>query len=246
MLQTCWGSGPCLVCPTIPLLFLSINFYQFLVHGHGQGEQIHSSSLVSWPEMMSGGGGGISSSGQGVRRSNLVGCISSILLLFLALLIIPWYLLLLLLLSYLYLSLLCNSFFLCSLLFPFLLSIPVPGPSTRAWPLARYHPRPRWSPLDQESAAIIWEQCRALDCCRQWIGAVDGGVETTGGGEDGTQPRLSLRCCSRHAGPLQILSIWLGQTHLNLTPGMLLSLSCRIFAKLKSFMFAKMASSSFQ
>ena len=134
-------TGSCLVCPTITLLFLSINFYQFLVHGHGQGEQIHSYSLVSWPEMMSGGGGGISSSGQGVRRLNLVGCISSILLLFLALLIIPWYLLLLLLLSYLYLSLLCNSFFLCTL-FPFLLSslwILVPGQSTWAWLLARYH-----------------------------------------------------------------------------------------------------------
>ena len=82
-------TGPYLLCPTIPLLILSINFYQFLVHGHGQRDQIHSSSLVSWPEMMSGGGGGLSSSGQGVRRSNLVGCISSILLLFLALLIIP-------------------------------------------------------------------------------------------------------------------------------------------------------------
>ena len=51
--------------PTIPLLLLSINFYQFLVHGHGQGEQIHSSSLLSRPEMMSGGGGGLSSSGEG-------------------------------------------------------------------------------------------------------------------------------------------------------------------------------------
>ena len=74
--QTCWGSGPCLVYPTIPLLLLSINFYQFLVHGHGQREQIHSSSLLSSPEMMSGGGGGLSSSGEGFRRSNLIGCIS--------------------------------------------------------------------------------------------------------------------------------------------------------------------------
>ena len=211
MVQTCWGSGPCLVCPTIPLLFLSINFYQFLVHGHGQREQIHSYSLVSWPEMMSGGGGGISSSGQGVRRSNLVGCISSILLLFLALLIIPWYLLLLLLLSYLYLSLLCNSFFLCSLLFPFLLSIPVPGPSTRAWPLARYHPRPRWCPLDQESAAIIWEQCRALDCCRQWIGGWT--VEWRPRGRRGrdtaaAQSPVLLPSCRTFTGVR-----WLGQTH---------------------------------
>ena len=174
-------TGPCLVCPTITLLFLSINFYQFLVHSHGQGEQIHSSSLVSWPEMMSGGGGGLSSSGQGVSGSNLVGCISSILLLFLALLIIQWYLLLLLLLSYLYLSLLCNSFFLCTL-FPFLLSslwILIPGPSL-SLTLGSLSPHLRWCPLDQESAAIIWEQCRALDCCRQWIGAVDGGVETAG------------------------------------------------------------------
>ena len=67
--QTCWGSGPCLVFvyPTIPLLLLSINFYQFLAHGHGQREQIHSSSLLSSPEMMSGGGRGLSSSGEGFQ-----------------------------------------------------------------------------------------------------------------------------------------------------------------------------------
>ena len=196
-------TGPCLVCPTITLLFLSINFYQFLVHGHGQREQIHSSSLVSWPEMMSGGGGGLSSSGQGVSGSNLVGCISSILLLFLALLIIQWYLLLLLLLSYLYLSLLCNSFFLCTL-FPFLLSslwILIPGPSlsltlgslspssslVSTWPgecrhYLRTMPGPWLLPAMNRSSG-------------RWSG-------DRGGGEDGTQPRLSLRCCSRHAGPL--------------------------------------------
>ena len=34
--------------------------------------------------------------------------------------------------------------------------------------------------LTRRVPAIIWEQCRALDCRRQWIGAVDGGVETAG------------------------------------------------------------------
>ena len=73
---------------------------------------------------------------------------------------------------------------------------------------------------------------------------MDGGVETAGEARTG-HSRGSVSGVAPVMSELLELTTWLGQTHLNLTPGMLLSLSCRIFAELKSFIvIAKMGPDS--
>ena len=83
--------------------------------------------------------------------------------------------------------------------------------------LAGVHLTRRVAPLSENNAGPL--------TAAGWIRAVT--VEwRPGGGEDGTQPRLSLRCCSRHAGPGAFTGVihMVSTKTLNLTPEKLSSL----------------------